>query len=113
MRRIRHFVAEGLLAPPHGRGRAAHYDRLHLDRVRQIQALRESNIGLEQIRKRLGEPRSTVENAGRDVEIWQRWEIVPGVELHVRSNMGTESMTFARILFNTGRQLFSSDQQDQ
>ncbi|MGA7672107.1 MAG: helix-turn-helix domain-containing protein [Nitrolancea sp.] len=112
VRRIRHFVAEGLLAPPHGRGRAAHYDRTHLDRVRQIQALRDTNVGLDQIRKRLGEPRPGVDSSGREVESWQRWEIIPGVELHLRANLDTDSMTLARILLNTGRQLFSSDQQE-
>ena len=112
VRRIRHFVAEGLLAPPHGRGRAAHYDRLHLDRVRQIQALRDANVGLDQIRRRLGEPRPGVESLGREFETWQRWEIAPGVELHVRANLEPESLNLARVLLNTGRQLFMSDVQD-
>ncbi len=109
VRRIRHFVAEGLLAAPHGRGRAAHYDRLHLDRVRQIQALRDANVGLDQIRRRLGEPRPGAENLGREFETWQRWEITPGVELHVRANLEPEAINLARVLLNTGRQLFVSD----
>lgn len=109
VRRIRHFVAEGLLAPPHGRGRAAHYDRFHLDRLRQIQALRDANVGLEQIRRRLGEPRSGTTDVDRDFETWQRWEIIPGLELHMRANLEPEAVSLARVLANTARQLFLSE----
>ncbi len=109
VRRIRHFVAEGLLAPPHGRGRAAYYDRFHLDRVRQIQSLRDANVGLDQIRRRLGEPRSATTDVERDFETWQRWEIIPGLELHMRANLEPEAVSLARVLANTARQLFLSE----
>lgn len=112
VRRIRHFVAEGLLAPPHGKGRAAHYDRFHLDRLRQIQTLRDSNVGLDQIRRRLGEPRSGTVDSDHGFETWQRWEIVPGLELHMRANLEPEAIALARVLANTARQLFLTDQDD-
>jgi DNA-binding transcriptional MerR regulator len=112
VRRIRHYVAEGLLAPPHGRGRAAHYDRVHLDRVRQIQALRDANVGLDQIRRRLGEPRAAAGDVERDFETWQRWEIIPGLEIHMRANLEPEAVSLARVLANTARQLFLSEHND-
>ncbi len=113
VRRIRHFVAEALLAPPHGRGRAAHYDRVHLDRLRQIQSLRDANVGLDQIRRRLGEPRSSTGDVERDFETWQRWEIIPGLELHMRANLAPEAVSLARVLANTARQLFLSEHRDE
>ncbi len=112
VRRIRHFVAEGVLSPPHGRGRASHYDRAHLDRLRQIQALRDANVGLDQIRRRLGEPRSGAIDAERDFETWQRWEIIPGLEIHMRANLTPEAVSLARVLANTARQLFLSEHGD-
>lgn len=111
-RRIRHFVSEGLLAPPHGRGRASHYDRVHLDRLRQIQALRDANVGLDQIRRRLGEPRSAEPNLEGGFETWQRWEIIPGLELHMRANLTPEAVSLARVLANTARQLFLAEHGD-
>jgi DNA-binding transcriptional MerR regulator len=112
VRRIRHFVAEGLLSPPHGRGRAAHYDRLHLDRLRQIQALRDTNVGLDQIRRRLGEPDSGTGDVERGFETWQHWEIIPGLELHMRANLDPEAVSLARVLANTARQLFRSERRE-
>src|SRR5690242_9033043 len=78
-RRIRHFITEGLLPPPHGRGRAAHYSTRHLERLRQIQALRDVNLGLDEIRRRLGEPGDVAIAVGAAGEMWRRWEIAPGI----------------------------------
>lgn len=103
-RRIRHFVAEGLLSPPHGRGRAAHYGREHVERLRQIQALRDANLGLEEIRERLGDPNAVALEGGLP-ETWQRWVIVPGIELQARTDLDAERATLARMLVRVARQL--------
>lgn len=110
VRRIRHFVAEGLLPPPNGKGRAAYYDRGHLDRLRRIQALRDANVGLDQIKRRLGEPYAGASPVDTEVETWKKWEIIPGLELHMRANLEPEAVSLARVLAATARQLFLSEQ---
>ena len=112
VRRIRHFVAEGLLPPPYGKGRAAHYDRVHLDRLQRIQSLRDANVGIDQIKRRLGEPRTGNSAMDREFETWQKWEIIPGLELHLRANLDPEAVALARVLANTARQLFLSEQNE-
>ena len=110
VRRIRHFVAEGLLPPPNGKGRAAHYDRVHFDRLRRIQALRDANVGIDQIKHRLGEPKMGNSAVNVEFETWQKWEIIPGIELHLRTDLEPEAIALARVLANTARQLFVSEQ---
>ena len=112
VRRIRHFVAEGLLPAPFGKGRAAHYDRTHLDRLRRIQALRDANVGIDQIKRRLGEPRAGAPAMNGEFETWHKWEIIPGLELHLRANLEPDAVALARVLANTARQLFLSEQDE-
>lgn len=110
-RRIRYYIAQGLLPKPRGRGRAAHYGRVHLDRLLQIQAMREANLGLDEIRRRLGDPVGlAADGAGSPPALWRRWEIAPGVELHVRSDAGPEAATMARVLVGVARQLLADDE---
>ncbi|HET7036692.1 MAG TPA: helix-turn-helix domain-containing protein [Thermomicrobiaceae bacterium] len=110
-RRIRHFIAEGLLPPPLGKGRAAHYDRQHLELLRQIEALRAANLGLEEIRLRLaGEPERG--GAAPESEAWRRWEIAPGIELHARADLGPEPARIAQTLAELARQMRSPEAND-
>ena len=111
-RRIRHFVAEGLLPPPNGKGRAAFYDRGHLERLRRIQALRDANVGLDHIKRRLGEPHAGASPMDAEVETWKKWEIIPGLELHMRTNLEPEAVSLARVLAATARQLFMSERDE-
>lgn len=110
-RRIRHYVAEGVLPRPIGRGRAAHYRQSHLVRLQQIQALRDHNLGLDEIRRRLGEPSSPSTTGSVRSDTWRRWEIAPGIELQVRDDLGPEDATLARLLVGVARQLLA-DRQD-
>ncbi|MDI3340831.1 MAG: helix-turn-helix domain-containing protein [Sphaerobacter sp.] len=103
-RRVRYYIAQGLLPAPIGRGRAAHYGRIHLERLRQIQALREANLGLDEIRARLGEPPAIGRESG-PATVWRRWEVTPGVELHVREDVGPETARLARMLVGVARHL--------
>ncbi|MBX5445082.1 helix-turn-helix domain-containing protein [Sphaerobacter sp.] len=107
-RRIRYYVAQGLLPPPVGRGRAAHYRRAHLDRLRQIQVLREANLGLDEIRRRLGAPTVPVRE-GTPPAVWRRWAVAPGVELHVREDVAPEAARVARALAGVARQLLGDE----
>lgn len=112
-RRIRHFIAEGLLPPPLGKGRAAHYSRQHLEALRRIQALREANLGLEEIRRRVGGFDAAERGAGPEAETWRRWEIAPGIELHARTDLGPELSQMAQTLASLARQLRGSGDQGQ
>lgn len=111
-RRIRYYVSVRLLPPPVGRGRAAHYTERHLERLQQITALREVNLSLDEIRERLGaaetgvsEHRSSLPNA----VAWRRWEVVPGVEMHVREDLDPSTLATVRMLVGAVRHVLSED----
>ncbi|MBX6342145.1 MAG: MerR family transcriptional regulator [Thermomicrobiaceae bacterium] len=112
-RRIRHYIAEGLLPPPSGRGRAAHYREEHLRRLRQIEALRAVNLGLEEIRRRLGEPSRSAPAETPPAALWRHWEIAPGIELHARTDLDPEVARVARTLARVARQLLTESREDE
>jgi DNA-binding transcriptional MerR regulator len=107
-RRIRYYVHEGLLAPPLGQGRAAHYGSDHLIRLREVQRLRNLNIGLDEIRRRLGEPGDLRQPGDPGPQTWRRWEIRPGIELHVRTDLTPDVTDLARFIVNAARQTFDA-----
>lgn len=93
-RTIRYYISQGLLAPAHGRGPSATYDRDHLLRLRAIARLKETNATLEEIKTRLGELNDTDLAAMLEIETappedrWRRIELHPDIELHVRERAG-------------------------
>ena len=52
-RTVRYYITEGLLPPPHGMGPASVYTEEHLERLRQIAALKAAYLPLKEIRRRL------------------------------------------------------------
>lgn len=109
-RRIRYYVSERLLPPPVGRGRAAHYTDQHLERLRQISTLREVNLSLDEIRERLGEPGNGLDepqNSLPSAVAWRRWEVVPGVEMHVRDDLDPSTLATVRMLVGAVRHVLS------
>jgi DNA-binding transcriptional MerR regulator len=105
-RRIRYYIKEGLIAPPLGQGRAAHYESSHLTRLREVRRLRDLNIGLDEIRRRLGDPTEPRQPTQPESYTWQRWEIRPGIELHVRADLAPDVADLARFVVNAARQTF-------
>lgn len=102
-RTVRYYVQEGLLPPPLGVGRGRHYDQRHLDRLLQVKALQEAGRSLDEIRDLLhsnptrspvpGRPDRPRPNAPRHATAptvraaaWHRFELGPGVELHVAAH---------------------------
>ncbi|MCS7051889.1 MAG: helix-turn-helix domain-containing protein [Thermomicrobium sp.] len=81
-RRIRYYVARGLLPPPIGRGPTARYDTTHLQRLRLIGELRERRLGLDEIRSEL-----TRTDERSEATLWKQWEIRPGVLLCARADL--------------------------
>lgn len=55
VRTVRYYIAEGLLPPPEGSGRAARYTQEHRDRLAVISALKERHLPLREIRDLLRE----------------------------------------------------------
>jgi DNA-binding transcriptional MerR regulator len=111
-RRIRYYISERLLAPPIGRGRAAYYTGQHLERVQQIAALRAVNLSLDEIRARLGEASSspiTTAEPVSDAQTWQRWELIPGVELHVREDLEPDTLSTVRTLVGAVRHVLTEN----
>lgn len=106
-RRIRHYVAERLLPPPVGRGRAAHYGKTHLALLAQIQALREVNLSLDEIRQRLGAAPTLEVPGSAPATTWRRWEIAPGIELHARADLEREAASMVRVLAGVAREMLA------
>ena len=89
-RAVRFYVQEGLVAPPAGKGRGAHYEPSHLERLRKVMELQESGYSLDAI-KRLLEgkkvaapvaPARPAIRASLSAELWTRVKIMEGVEIH-------------------------------
>ena len=89
-RTIRYYISEGLLPPAYGRGPTATYDLGHLLRLRLIASLKESRLGLQEIRERLSgltdDDIAAILNVQTEPvqEFWRRIELHPDIELHVR-----------------------------
>jgi DNA-binding transcriptional MerR regulator len=87
-RTVRYYVQEGLLPAPLGVGRGRHYDRSHLDRLREVKAWQESGLSLDEIRARRTPPAAGRRAAPGLVPLlprstWRRLDLGPGIELHV------------------------------
>src|SRR3954470_6765502 len=95
-RSVRFYVQQKLLPTPLGRGRGRHYDRSHLDRLRQIAELQSAGHSLDAIRQILdGKPAARApksaesDNGARSArpkpplaaELWTRIRLMDGVEL--------------------------------
>ncbi len=103
-RRIRYYIAEGLLPPPHGRGRAAHYGPEHLERLVEIQTLRSQHLGLDEIRQRLQRHAERVQSPA-DGSLWRHWQLRPGVWLMARADLDETEMQRVEALASMARQL--------
>lgn len=110
-RRIRYYVSEGLLPRPVGRGRASHYTRYHMERLQEIIALRNVNLGLGEIRERLGDAGSVASAPARAEdrsEPWQRWEVIPGVEIHARNDLDEQTLATVQVMVGAVRHVLES-----
>jgi DNA-binding transcriptional MerR regulator len=90
-RNVRYYVKIGLLEAPAGRGRGGFYADSQLERLREIMSLRERGMRLSAIRSSmsggtLGARGQPVENPPAG-EAWVRFPVVPGVEVHMTSEV--------------------------
>ena len=89
-RTVRYYVQEGLIPPPRGAGRGAHYGREHLEALLRVKALQERGLTLLEVRRALagGKAHGLAAEVGSTARAvpraaWTRVELAPGVELHV------------------------------
>ena len=82
-RTIRYYVQEGLIEPPAGRGRGGFYNDSHVATLLNIKALQEQGLRLSAI-ARLAKTCEGEREVALARQTWARYEVVPGVELHVR-----------------------------
>ncbi len=84
-RTIRYYVQEGILEPPAGRGRGGFYNDSHLATLRRVRAQQEQGLTLStmvRFNKSEAEPQSATTR-----EVWARYEVIPGLELHVSRDL--------------------------
>jgi DNA-binding transcriptional MerR regulator len=107
-RTVRFYVQGGVLEPPVGLGRGAHYTEAHLARLMQIKSWQEQGVPLEAIRARLQDRTLPARGAGRQAQrqgnavaspalnvtpgaavpgrAWMRQPLLADYELHVAGN---------------------------
>jgi DNA-binding transcriptional MerR regulator len=84
-RRIRLWIARGLVDPPIGRTRSARYTHRHVQQLQAVKDWREAGYSLERIHQLRQNARSTHDPiAPGTTEAWQRQVIDDGIELHIR-----------------------------
>lgn len=84
-RTVRFYTQKGLLDPPEGAKRGAHYTRRHLEQLLLIRKWQQAGVSLERIGRLLrGEvgalPPPTEPGT---VEVWSRVTLRPGLEVHL------------------------------
>ena len=89
-RAVRFYVQQGLIPPPAGKGRGAHYDASHLERLRKVLELQEAGYSLDAIGRLLEgknveapiAPARPAIRASLSAELWTRVKVMEGVEIH-------------------------------
>ena len=84
-RTIRYYVQQGLIGAPAGRGRGGFYYDSHLQKLKEIRARQEQGISLSAIQEL--KENETAEVPGSERDVWGRYEIIPGLEVHVRRDV--------------------------
>ena len=131
-RTVRYYVAEGLLPPPAGRGRGAHFSAGHLARLRLVRAIQQAGNDLEMIREYLAELGPGDEKAEAALRLWEsrreqaewaetwrekfgapstlhRYRIADGVELLVDAKSAPSRARMTTILRQV-RQAFAEEE---
>jgi DNA-binding transcriptional MerR regulator len=82
-RTIRFYIAEGLMSPAAGRSRSAYYTPTHVQELEHVKLSRERGLSIPEIRDLRVDSEVAQVRAG---VVWERVELHPALELHVRSD---------------------------
>lgn len=106
-RTIRYYVQSGIIDAPAGRGRGGFYYDSHIDKLRQIRGLQEQGLTLQAIQSRLTEDKAPEITSRQGV--WVRYEVAPGVEIHIsREREMTEGRRIVELI-RTARDIMKED----
>lgn len=116
-RTVRYYVAQGLLEPPAGAKRGAHYLRTHLEQLLQIRRWSDAGLSLDRIREMQAgasqDPPLRRVTPG-SVEVWSRVTVTDGLEVQLepgRAGLSPEQVrAFVRALTALYRQIRDEDQ---
>lgn len=121
-RTVRYYVQRGLLPAPEFHGPDTTYNETHLDRLKAIRKLQERFLPLDAIEAELARASAEeIRKLGEDVRKpheatrppsrerveprapieavpWVRWEIVPGLEIHVSERASAMTRSLAEEL---------------
>lgn len=84
-RTVRFYTQKGLLDPPEGERRGAHYTRHHLEQLLLIRKWQAAGVSLERIGRLLRGEVAGLPSAPEPgtVEVWSRVMLRPGLEVHL------------------------------
>jgi len=107
IRTIRYYVQEGLIDPPAGRGRGGFYFDSQLNQLKLIKSLQEKGMKLSSIIQYLKEGK--VEETSYTRDVWVKYEIIPGFEIHVRREVEEEERKKVFEALRTVKSIFKED----
>jgi DNA-binding transcriptional MerR regulator len=127
-RAVRFYVQQKLLPTPLGRGRGRHYDRSHLDRLRQIAELQSAGHSLDAIRQILdgkpapaapksepsdnGSARPARSKPALSAELWTRLRLMDGVEISFDSTKHQPDVQALLALRDAVRDVFQRREEE-
>lgn len=80
-RTVRYYVREGLIDPPSGRGRGAHFDNRHLGQLQRVRFLQEAGLDHAAIRQHGEEIEATLAKRGVARRDWEAEWARSGVDV--------------------------------
>ncbi len=80
-RTVRYYVREGLIDPPSGRGRGAHFDNRHLSQLRRVRYLQEAGLDHAAIRRHGEEIEAALAKRGVARRDWEAASAGTGGEI--------------------------------
>jgi DNA-binding transcriptional MerR regulator len=89
-RTVHFYVQQGLIDPPEGRGRGAHYSDRHLEQLRRVLALSREGLPLRRIQAMPEEAQLEAVAGVPGRELVMRIAVAPGVTLELALGAGGE-----------------------